>query len=157
MEGGVAKYLKQLLNTVLIHKAFRFTLPKPNLLGPKPGKFSKLSKFRWISVYRFLFTLVPVSNGAKMFIRYLKTIVDLLIQYSATQLDLLAPEQICKSGADMGGGFRVILFGGTGTVLHNYLALCLLKRVLNRLKQGLCIKTCINIFTVWFLRQYEKK
>lgn len=136
MEGGVAKYLKQLLNTVLIHKAFRFSLPKPNLLGPKPGKFSKLSKFRWISVYRFLFTLVPVSNGANMFIRYLKIIVELLIQYSATQLDLLAPGKICKSGADMGGGFRVILFGGPDTVLRNYLEIVSPKTCFKSFKTG---------------------
>lgn len=142
MEGGVAKYLKQLLNAVLIHKAFRFTLPKPNLLGPKQGKFSKLSKFRWISVYRFLFTLVPVSNGANMFIRYLKIIVDLLIQYSATQLDLLAPGQMCKSVPDMGGGFRVITFWWARHGYTIIYKLCLLKRVLNRLKQGVCIKTC---------------
>lgn len=136
MEGGVAKYLKQLLITVLIPKAFRFNLPKPNLLGPKPGKCSKLRKFRWISVYRFLFTLVPVSNGANMFIRYLKAIVDLLIQYSATQLDLLAPGQICKSGADMGGGFRAILFGGPGTVLYNYLEVVSPKTCFKSFKTG---------------------
>lgn len=72
-----------------------------------------------------------------------------------TQLDLLAPGQICKSGADMGGGFRVILFGGPYTVLHNYLEIVSPKTCFNRLKQGLCIKTYINIFIVWFLRQYE--
>lgn len=144
--------MKQLLITVLIPKAFRFTLPKPNLLGAKPGKCSKFRKFRLISVYRFLFTLVPVSNGANMFIRYLKIIVDILIQYSATQLDLLAPGQICKSGVDMGGGFRIILFGGPGTVLQNYLGIVSPKTCFNHLKQGLCIKTCINICIVWFLR-----
>lgn len=134
--------MKQLLITVLIAKAFRFTLPKPNLLGPKPGNCGKLRKFRWISVYRLLFTLVPVSNGAfafdafNMFIRYLKIIVDLLIQYSATQLDLLAPGQICKSGADMGGGFRVILFGGPDTVLHNYLEIVSPKTCFKSFKTG---------------------
>lgn len=136
MEGGVAKYLKQLLITVLIPKAFRFTLPKPNLLGPKPDKFSKLRKFMWISVYRFLFKLVTVSNGANMFMRYLKIIVDLLIQYSATQLDLLAPGKICKSGADLGGGFRVILFGGPNTVLHNYLETVFPKTCFESFKTG---------------------
>lgn len=128
--------MKQLLITVLIPKAFRFTLPKPNLLGPKPGKFSKLRKFRWISVYRFLITLVLVSNGANMFIRCLKIIVDLLIQYSATQLDLLVPGNICKSGADMGGSFRVILFGGPDTVLHNYLVIVSPKTCFKSFKTG---------------------
>lgn len=72
-----------------------------------------------------------------MFIRYLKIIiVDLLNQYSATQLDLLAPGQICKSGADMGGGFRVILFGGPDTVLHNYLEIVSPKTCFKSFKTG---------------------